>query len=707
LSNRPANCGCTRDDRSRCAAAFATARVACNEPSNALNVVPVRTRPWTATSISVAARLAAAGFVALAAVGGFIRALGGSRGVAAAFAAVGVLGALVALVLVLLHRRAQVCEERQALWWKPPQRVRELAAGDGIYALGVETEAPEALETAGLGGRSHAPYAPRDIDTRLVERLTAAASLDHVSLIIVLGPSKAGKSRTVLEAVRAVLGGAWLIAPRDAASLARLSNDRPPREVEDGPCILWLDDIERFAVGLGESGLNTAALEGFRRWQRPVLVVGTAGGKGVQLADSEHFGEPTRDLLRAHPPLDLHTRLTPSEQQVLRRLESYLPEAVDRIAAEGIGEFMIAAPRLREKLAETQRYPEGVAVTQAAIDWRRVGMYRPIPESALRALFVRYLPGKASEGRFERGLEWATTPIYSRVALLEGRTEYEPYDYVVHYERQRGRPIPAGTWQEIIDNWASTDELVSVGVAAVGESGPKYAEDAFRRADERGDGNAANNLGVILRQQGDLEGAEAAWKRGDERGNGRAANNLGVLLSERGDLDGAEAALKRADERGSARASHNLGFLLFKRGDHEDAEAAWKRADQRGDGGAAFNLGLRFSEGGDPEGAEAAWKRADDRGHASASNYLGMALAKRGEVQAAEAAWKRGDERGDGGAAFNLGLLLLQRGDPQGAFAALVRAKRRAKRERNETLVKAATSALLRAEVAIAQLRSK
>jgi len=78
------------------------------------------------------------------------------------------------------------------------------------------------------------------------------------------------------------------------------------------------------------------------------------------------------------------------------------------------------------------------------------------------------------------------------------------------------------------------------------EKPPSSAEVAYRRADERGDPGGAYNLGVLLKERGDLEGAEAAYRRADERGHPGGAYNLGVLLKERGDLEGAKAAWRRA-----------------------------------------------------------------------------------------------------------------------------------------------------------------
>ena len=63
----------------------------------------------------------------------------------------------------------------------------------------------------------------------------------------------------------------------------------------------------------------------------------------------------------------------------------------------------------------------------------------------------------------------------------------------------------------------------------------------------RGDRDAAFNLGVLLYEQGDLDGAEAAWRRCLSGHHVQAAANLAFLLQRRGDLDGARAAYAAAE----------------------------------------------------------------------------------------------------------------------------------------------------------------
>jgi TPR repeat protein len=90
------------------------------------------------------------------------------------------------------------------------------------------------------------------------------------------------------------------------------------------------------------------------------------------------------------------------------------------------------------------------------------------------------------------------------------------------------------------------------------------AEDAFRRADDRGDAAAAFSLGGLLAERGDLAGAEDAFRRADERGHVAGVFNLGVLLEERGDLAGAEAAYRRAEERGHGEVAEMARAALLE-----------------------------------------------------------------------------------------------------------------------------------------------
>lgn len=136
----------------------------------------------------------------------------------------------------------------------------------------------------------------------------------------------------------------------------------------------------------------------------------------------------------------------------------------------------------------------GWAIVQAAIDWRRTGMARPIPEPLLRTLYVGYRRehrADASPGDedFAEGLEWARKPIVSRVALLDLVEDppvrsFRAFDYIVEYpDGQRGnypRPIRPETWDFILAR-AAAGEALKVGFTAYVRGERDVAEQAWQQ----------------------------------------------------------------------------------------------------------------------------------------------------------------------------------------------------------------------------------
>jgi peptidoglycan hydrolase-like protein with peptidoglycan-binding domain/tetratricopeptide (TPR) repeat protein len=241
--------------------------------------------------------------------------------------------------------------------------------------------------------------------------------------------------------------------------------------------------------------------------------------------------------------------------------------------------------------------------------------------------------------------------------------------------------LPEHAAEQLNDRAANSDDEQRAGAAAfrlglllTQDGNLVGAEDAFRRADERGHPGAAFELALLLMQEGDRDGAKGAFRRADERGHAEAAFNLGVLLAEEGGRAGAKAAFRRAVERDHPDAAFNLGALLLQEGDLAGAEEAFRNADQRGDAGAACNLGVLLEQRGDRAGAEAAYRRADDRGHSVGACNLGLLLESEGDVAGAREAYRRADSRGDPLGSYSLGLLLEREGDRESAKEAYRRA---------------------------------
>ena len=216
-----------------------------------------------------------------------------------------------------------------------------------------------------------------------------------------------------------------------------------------------------------------------------------------------------------------------------------------------------------------------------------------------------------------------------------------------------------------------------LGLLLVQDGNMVEAEDAFRRADERGHPVAAFELGVLLMNEGDREGSKEAFRRADARGHDAAPFDLAVLLADEGDHAGAKEGFHRAEERGHPDAAFNLGALLVQEGDLAGAEGAFRRADRAGDAGAACNLGVLLEERGDSAGAKEAYRRADERGHAVGACNLGALLEQEGNVAGAKEAYGRADSRGDPVGSYSLGLLLEHEGNRAGAKDAYRRADQR------------------------------
>jgi len=264
--------------------------------------------------------------------------------------------------------------------------IRCYSAGYSLFSQFVSEEA----EGGNLVGAIAFPQLLRG-QAALFDRLVAAVSDEHVrgvrSLVVISGPSKAGKSRTALEVAAGTLRDAWLLSPKSADAVAMLAKPWPPRGLGDGPCIIWIDDIEVCAHG--QRGLNLDAMRAFEKWKRPVIVLATQGGKGLALSESSGFREIVGDLLARYPPLQLNPILDKDELQGVREM---YPAAVERVAREGLGEFMIAAPRLIDRLRNGDS-AAGRAIALAAIDCRRAGLLRPLSVVQLNELYVHYLVG--------------------------------------------------------------------------------------------------------------------------------------------------------------------------------------------------------------------------------------------------------------------------------------------------------------------------
>jgi hypothetical protein len=129
----------------------------------------------------------------------------------------------------------------------------------------------------------------------------------------VIGPAKAGKSRTLLEALRqcAAPGGLELIAPTDGEALRELLMPGQDLRLGHAPGVLWLDDLEPFL----NQGITLQTLREWHAGGPGRIVAATYGGKGSeQIAGATVAGVATvaADVLA-------HAREVPAGDHECRR----------------------------------------------------------------------------------------------------------------------------------------------------------------------------------------------------------------------------------------------------------------------------------------------------------------------------------------------------------------------------------------------------
>jgi tetratricopeptide (TPR) repeat protein len=562
-------------------------------------------------------------------------------------AAVGAAGALARGVIAVAGAHLEGRQERAELARRLQVPVAPVGEIDPTL-VGVDPAAQTILP----GGRVPA-YVGRAVDAVVREAVTAGLRGAGPWLVVVIGPSKAGKSRTLLEALRqcAPPGGLPLVAPAGGEALRALLVPGQDLRLGQAPAVLWLDDLEPFL----NEGVTLQTLREWHAGGPGRIVAATYGGKGSeQIAGATVTGVATVAAgVLAHAreiPLAI---TSPAE---LGELGGQLDDAqLQAIGRHGLAAFLVAGRELERKLTTglhalgERACPEGVALVYAAVDWARCGRTDPIGADTLRRLWPAYLSAglRAADDAFAAALTWALEPVAGTISLLQSAGSYVPYDYVVRLvdTRPGASPPLSHTWDAAIQT-ATEAEAFAVGIAAYLFGLLDEAATAFDRARGSSIGQiaavAGNNLGIVLLQLVRREEAVAAYDQvldryGDDPALreqvARALVNKGATLGGLGRPEEAVAAFDLVLDRygddpapalreQTAMALVNKGARLGFMGRQEEAVAAYDQVlDRYGDdpalreqaATALFYKGVRLGFMGRPEEAVAAYDQVLDR----------------------------------------------------------------------------------------------
>jgi tetratricopeptide (TPR) repeat protein len=179
---------------------------------------------------------------------------------------------------------------------------------------------------------------------------------------------------------------------------------------------------------------------------------------------------------------------------------------------------------------------------------------------------------------------------------------------------------------------------------------------------EQGQVRFAGRLGVALVQLGERERAEAALRLAVESGDVPAANDLAILLRDEGRLVEAVNVLVDAAAAGDQLAAANLVAVQLEAGDLPAAAAAAEQyATERRPDTILALADVRTQQGRHAD-ADALYRRAGELGALRAHTMYGQFLVAHGDPAAAEREFREAERLAEPGSAFALGRFLFDVG---------------------------------------------
>ncbi|MGV9976548.1 hypothetical protein ACWDUH_02590 [Micromonospora wenchangensis] len=513
-------------------------------------------------------------------------------------------------------------------------------------------------------------YVPRDLDWGLRTAVTVAAK--GGGLVLVIGNSSVGKTRTAFEAIHAILGEWWLIHPdpSNPESLRTFAHDPTPRTV------IWLDELQLYLDD--PDGLSVAVVRNLVG-AGVVLIATMWPDEYLSRIMARVPGQPDphsndRELLSLAHVVDVPGTFSLAER---RRAEAFASDRRIRIALDaldgGFTQVLAAGPELVrrwENAPADQCY--GKALITAALDARRVGATGYLTRSLLEAAAPAYLTptqqANAPADWSDRALMYATTQLHGAASALSavpaGMGEVVGYtvsDYL-HQHAQRARrtaPLPREAWQALVDHHLDNihglarsaerrgqyDAAVALYRRAADEGSNTVAKASLvemlvrrhsiaelREHAEAGDQHAKTALVKLLAEQGCIDELRQRANSGEES----AASSLAELLAERGCIN----ELRQLAKSGNESIANQFAQLLAKQG---QVAELYERAD-RGDDAAAYWLADLLEERGDVDQALCVLRVRAAAVGAPFDYFLSRLLGKHGRVNELRDRMASGDQ---------------------------------------------------------------
>ncbi len=448
-------------------------------------------------------------------------------------------------------------------------------------------------------------YVRRDKDDEL------DALLDSRRFVLLIGDSKAGKSRMAAEAMRRKFRDRKLIIPDNVDSLPALLD----AGLDFQSSVVWLDDLQRYLEKTGVARLLSHLASPDGPHDATVLATIREKAYALYMPDGEMDSQYWAVLNQANR-LRIDRLFSPAEREraAVTFQDPHLIEALDRY---GLAEYLSAGPDLVERFENgILTEPVGAMVVLAAADWSRTGLTRPVPQTVLLALVQDYLgrlpleqPGPSD---INTALTWAQKPVYGVSQLLSTTPDgFTVFEYVLDHISQTA--IPNEVWDAALTA-AEGDEFIQVGLAARAQNRLDIAVRAFEVAVQTNTPYvdpmlAAYNYACVLEKLNRTAEAEEYYRKAAVAGHVDAAFAAGRLLEAGGEPAEAERYYQMAAEGGSLEGAFALGVLLRER-DPDEALSWFDKAAVAGHVDAAFAAGRLLEARGEPAEAERYYQMA-------------------------------------------------------------------------------------------------
>ncbi len=461
-------------------------------------------------------------------------------------------------------------------------------------------------------------YIEREHDRHL--RRVVDHAQTHSTLVVLVGGSSTGKTRSCWEAVQRLKG--WRLWHPIYPTRPEALLDALDKGIISPQTVLWLNEMQHYLkdpeLRLGEriaAGLRELLRD---RSHAPVLVLGTLWleywdtlTQQPRLDESDSYAQ-SRELLNGHkikiPDTFEETDIAglPDTVKADERIMQALSRPDKRAAQFLAGAF--------ELLSRYESAPAAShALIDAAIDASRFGIGSTLTEAFLKDAAPGYLTdyewGEVGDDWMTKGLEYTgrsclgvsgpLTRVRSRSSNPPPR---EPLYRLADFLEDGGRKsrqfvMPPETFWDAISNRAdSPSELLDIAYELHHRGRYRNAARVYLMAAEAGEINGLLYLADCRRRVGDKADAEEVLKIAADRGSLLAHMDLAELRHEAGDTESAKQIFKDilidhpidSDDRSSA--WWRLVRLCEDTGDIRTARRWLKQAANEGDASAVDQL---------------------------------------------------------------------------------------------------------------------